>query len=65
MPNFYPSATEAGNYKLKVLEGLRDFRFYLQFTLYSGQVIGPVGCKKRMTLVLGKKPEPHQTEEMI
>lgn len=44
MPKFYPAATEAGNYKLKVIEGLRDFTFILQFTLYSGQVIGPVMC---------------------
>ena len=44
MPRFYPAETEAGGFKLTVLEGTRDFRFILQFTLYSGQVIGPVMC---------------------
>ena len=44
MPKFYPSETEAGGYKVTVIEGLRDFKLVLQFTLYSGQVIGPVRC---------------------
>ena len=36
MPKFYPAETEAGGYKLQVIESARDFKFVLQFTLYSG-----------------------------